>query len=551
MKLGVAKNIIDHWSLVQIIDIKNVEIEFKKLEDNYNKLNTSFYNTTHGHVYAKEMYNYRYLLDFKFKEIHKKFEHIINIDNTNDRQKRGLINGLGTIWKSITGNLDQNDADKYDSAILELKTTQNKLKNIANSQISLTEKSLHIFNESVNKLQHNQILLESRIMQIEITMHKLEFQEANDYMFITLNAIFNQVIAAISIISEILENINNSILFSKLNILHSSIINKNELQLELQKIKSKLQMTKLPLEIQQTLDYYSIINIKSYIRNKQIVFILEIPLVEAYDYDYYKLYPLPIYNNLNFHVIIPKTNYLILNEKRYSLIQNLCKEINKMLFLCNEETTLSIHDQSPCEVKLITINNNINECTQINIHLSKTKIQKIYKNKWIVVTFKNIIIKTKCNNNEEKMVLSGTYIITVIKNCEVYIDNIILKSHEEDINSVKTINLPKIDYYQEISTERIISNLKPLNLDNLQLDDLNKINNEIEFTKKQIATINPQFHYNNISLYTIISYVVITIICLIMIKIYCNPNTSCLRNKIKIRSENKLEDPLRDIEIKN
>lgn len=40
--------------------------------------------------------------------------------------------------------------------------------------------------------------------------------------------------------------------------------------------------------------YYSIKNIRGYVRKEQIVFILEIPLVKKNTYDYYKLYSSPV-----------------------------------------------------------------------------------------------------------------------------------------------------------------------------------------------------------------------------------------------------------------
>ena len=57
------------------------------------------------------------------------------------RIKRGLINGLGSIIKSISGNLDQNDAEKYDNLIDQLKNNQKILQN-QNEQIIKNEKQL-------------------------------------------------------------------------------------------------------------------------------------------------------------------------------------------------------------------------------------------------------------------------------------------------------------------------------------------------------------------------------------------------------------------------
>lgn len=43
------------------------------------------------------------------------------------RSKRGLIDGLGSVIKSISGNLDYTDALKYENAIKTLRTNEHKL----------------------------------------------------------------------------------------------------------------------------------------------------------------------------------------------------------------------------------------------------------------------------------------------------------------------------------------------------------------------------------------------------------------------------------------
>ena len=52
-------------------------------------------------------------------------------------RKRGLFNPLGTFIKSITGNLDQNDAEQIDAKIKQLQDNQNKIKIDAINQITL------------------------------------------------------------------------------------------------------------------------------------------------------------------------------------------------------------------------------------------------------------------------------------------------------------------------------------------------------------------------------------------------------------------------------
>ena len=76
----------------------------------------------------------------------------------------------------------------------------------------------------------------------------------------------------------------------KLNPFHNSIVEPHELFKELQLINNHPNNEKqLPFEatLQKILIFEKIININSYIKNNQIVFVVKIPLVEKNNYNYY------------------------------------------------------------------------------------------------------------------------------------------------------------------------------------------------------------------------------------------------------------------------
>ncbi|CAH1998042.1 unnamed protein product [Acanthoscelides obtectus] len=84
--------------------------------------------------------------------------------------KRGLINGLGSIFKAITGNLDASDGEKFESLISDLQNNQNKLSEAINSQNTLSVELIDNFNKAINQITHNQKLLEAKINQLSIDM---------------------------------------------------------------------------------------------------------------------------------------------------------------------------------------------------------------------------------------------------------------------------------------------------------------------------------------------------------------------------------------------
>lgn len=552
IRLGTTQNIIDHWQLIQIYDLSSLNIEFNKLVDNYYNLNSSFYKSAYGIGYAKEMFTYRYLLEYKFSQFKSKYEQMTISRSKDKRPTRGLINGLGSIWKSISGNLDQSDADRYDSAILQIKTKQEQIKTIVEQQLSITDKALHAFNESMSKLQHNQILLEKRINQIASVMENITATYFNEIdSFVMLNTIFNQLLSATEILIEIIDNAENSITFAKLNSLHPSIITHQELKIELSNIKSNLKNSKLPFELDQedlVNNYYSIINIKGYIRKEQIVFILEIPLVELKMYDYYKLYSLPVFQNTFYQIVIPKSPFLMINNEQYGLINEQCKEVYPTNYLCNNEVIESISNNNPCEVNLINLSADYKNCEVLHSYLTKTKIQKVTKNKWLIITVNATMASIDCNNVIEKSILDGIYVVTVPKGCKLTIAKTILNSFENSNPLVKHFNLPSIELPKGNTYNQPYMHVNPLHLDDVNLNELKNLDLQLKITKQQISNIKTvPFHYNNISLYTIIMYVIIIIVMLCVIKKYY----PCLRKKIVEVQNIKTRNPLEDVSLKN
>ncbi|KAK9722741.1 Baculovirus F protein [Popillia japonica] len=62
-----------------------------------NKLNSSYYEEKSEKWYITEMHNYRYIIDHLQEEIENLIEQIL----PNHRQRRGIINGLGSIIKDL------------------------------------------------------------------------------------------------------------------------------------------------------------------------------------------------------------------------------------------------------------------------------------------------------------------------------------------------------------------------------------------------------------------------------------------------------------------
>lgn len=83
-----------------------------------------------------------------------------SIDETDTitRVKRGLLNIVGRVQKTLFGTLDDTDAESYDKQIEELQSSQNNLLKIVEKQTSIlkatsnTFREANLMEEQINKL---------------------------------------------------------------------------------------------------------------------------------------------------------------------------------------------------------------------------------------------------------------------------------------------------------------------------------------------------------------------------------------------------------------
>ena len=54
------------------------------------------------------------------------------------RNKRGLINGVGTLWKTISGNLDASDGEYFNDCIEKVSRDEKHIETLMKNQISVT-----------------------------------------------------------------------------------------------------------------------------------------------------------------------------------------------------------------------------------------------------------------------------------------------------------------------------------------------------------------------------------------------------------------------------
>lgn len=96
----------------------------------------------------------------------------VKLNAGTSRKKRGLINALGSISRAIPGNLDSQEAERYDKIINQLTIEPRKIKTVVQSQISIVESLMLQFIGSISLLAHNQKTTKNKILGIDFIKYK-------------------------------------------------------------------------------------------------------------------------------------------------------------------------------------------------------------------------------------------------------------------------------------------------------------------------------------------------------------------------------------------
>lgn len=372
-------------------------------------------------------------------------------------------------------------------------------------------------------------------MQIQDIIKTTTIDQIKYHHYFLTHMVLNQITVIFQTIYNIFDKVEIAISFAKLNTLHNSIVRPTDLLSEIQSIEKYLTDVKLPLEptLDKILGFENIINIKSYSKNYEIIFVLEIPLVEPNNYQYYQLYPLPIKHKESYHMILPKNTYLALSDYDFIFSNNKCKEISTEEYLCSNMNSVKINDNAPCEVNLLKFSKKIDNCYPIPVNINKLQIQKIINEKLIVIAPQPLVAVQQCKNIKDNIPLSGSYVIHLDTTCSINIENHILKTSSNSKSDFRKIDLPKLNL--ELNSSSKLTNYNPemFNLNLINTHQLLKTQKDLESQKRELSKINNSVYISKPSIWTILLYIaiIVTIFYLMYSKCF-------LKLKIKNNADN-------------
>lgn len=478
LKEGQALIINDKWTLVKILDLsllrKDLELNINKYALLNNHVSTIFKNKP----IRQELNDIKIQTDYVKNLTLEKFNELL----PPQRVKRGLLNPLGSIIKLISGNLDNDDALKYDTLINDVKAKQNAV----DKKVTVIAEMLKSVAQISNNAKNNFIQIDKAITDICKQLNNT----IDNQSLLKAHNIFNLFLHNFQTLSAKLEEIETVIAFSKLGMLHQAILDTNELLVLLQNIEKQNKLI-FPANSANILKLEHCIELKVYVKENQLTFILNIPLVENDVYTYYKILPLPVTNTLNqTYLILPKFPYLLAKGSKTTSFHRPCREIDELLFLCEEDYSSSLV-KDMCVSNLVTFAEDTTQCVPVPVNMENVKVEKIQPDLWMVYTKQRLVLTQSCEQGITYHQLQGTYILTADDSCEAEIKGIKLRRHQGNTEEIRVsalpiINLPEVPPHKEAPLDP-----KPINLDEVELSNLEHLSNVL------IKSENGQYSENS------------------------------------------------------
>ncbi|KAF9416056.1 hypothetical protein HW555_006468, partial [Spodoptera exigua] len=250
-----------------------------------------------------------------------------------------------------------------------------------------------------------------------------------------LSLLLNSLESIIITLSFDIDDVNNAILFSKMNVLHPTVLSPMQVYKELELHANRLPRhaeLPIPLTLYNVNEIINISDIICYYHESKLILILKIPLVLTQVYNLFENIPLPIsYDNKtpNTYILIaPNKQFLAISLDRlfYSQFDSVseCKMIKDKCFVCALSNIYSTIASPSCETILLTdvIDKLPKSCQTRILRGNVDLFHKISSNRWIYVQSEPNKCHIICTGDpsDHVEILFGTGTLHIPKYCKAF-----------------------------------------------------------------------------------------------------------------------------------
>lgn len=497
VKEGTAVVSYDKWTIIRVLDLNMLSDDLTFNIAKYSDLN-NLIDINYNESYIKLVFsNFKSQLEYIMNQTINRYKQLV----PSYRIKRGILNPIGSLIKIITGNLDSEDAKRYDQLIENIKLKQTAV----NKKVTLISEIVEGFSNITKAIHRNVIQLDKKLKEIQNDLVNVQRETNLNFLSNLIIDTYSLILHNFQTISVKINDIETAVAFSKLETLHQSIIESDDLLATLENIE-KTEKLVFKVNQENLVKIEQSISIKAFFKENQLTFLLEIPLITKEVYMYYKLYPLPITHNLKTYIILPKYPYLIVKGLSSKPLAQPCQLIAASNFVCFEDSTSQFMEDT-CVSDLMKYSNNTSSCTLISVIIEDVLVQRIQPNRWIIFSRLKTLFQRICINEVFQQNIQGTYIVTLEDICEVKIGRFSLKLRPHQIENLKYSKLPIVNlpHINNLKTEE----MKPVKLEDIDLDSIKMA---VKIMKTESEDETSEIRLYSVSVWTIALYLIIIII---------------------------------------
>ncbi|XP_041978575.1 uncharacterized protein LOC121732689 [Aricia agestis] len=561
-KLLDVKFTNNDWKVLAYLDISHVQPNLDKVEFLLEKLSVFCNSLTSSKIQSDCINSLTALKNQHLINVNKfsSVSYLLQNDNAKQRFKRGLIDLGGSILKTIFGTLDAEDAVKYSEAINSVQTDEKHLAHLMKDNIHVIQSTISSFNNSISKVNLN----EKHLLENMETIHTILDSVSNTNDKLTLktqiNSLSNSLEAIILTSSFDIDDINNAILFAKLNILHPTVLSPYQLYNELDKHRNKLPShydLPIPLTLQNIQELTDISKLVCYYHQNKIIFVLHIPLVLPQTYNLYNIIPLPVpYDILKpdtYILIEPTSSYVAVTGDRmfYSLLRDIdkCKLISEKCFVCVLADLFSVVANPTCETTLLTevVTKLPDSCVAKIVHGSIDVFHKLSFNRWIFVQSEPGKSHITCEKSDVNLdvILFGTGILTLPKHCKAFYKTLQFTAVDETslgnvTNVISNFNILLDDCCEQTKINKTFSKLPHSNLKNIgNLDSLLHASIHLRSMEDELYNLENPSHFDTYGNYYMSLSLFSSILFIFYLLYKCRKNITSQKNPCCIQIFNQ------------
>lgn len=536
--IGNVNMVETYWQILAFIDLKEYQQNMISSQNCVNLLRESLnikidakYNNT-GIVLLQK--NMLVLLEHQVKDI-KNNDLVLRPQQTYHRRKRGLVNLIGNVANELFGVLDQRDATHYEAELVKLKNDQKYLHVLLKNQTSISSLT-------INALMKEEASIRSKLNEITTHFNGV-YDNIDDVSKLQyINTVFQYCTSITSNLKSIQDKILNIMLHSQQGNVHPSIFDPKQLQMELERIHSKIPKGMfLPSENQSRdkFNIYKTMTARMGLSQNNIIIEIKIPIISNEVFQLFNLIPVPVYHNNQFTYIKPKTNYLAvtLSREHYVLFSENyfknCYSYQDNHMLCHNKgpvfTTVASNNQ--CEIEILKHSKEIPKSCEIrSVQLKRFWSPMVAKNSWIFSVKLQRTIDVICQENIQSVQLHNSGILKIKGGCHIKDDDITIAAESEVKTKFNISFLPTHNLSAFILQEKRKPQLTTYDHhDQSFRDDINRIQQLIN-QQGTSEIIDDHVNMHDVHHYTVIYLIVLIIAAAICLKAV----QQCRKRKLRI-----------------